>query len=410
MSFEKFDTILPSLAFDGDKAGGSLVIFKQGELAYQTAFGQANAHAVWTPHSLSVNFSIGKGVMATLVAVLVSRGVLDYDTPISHCWADFRVNGKENITLMDVLTHTAGLYNIRSVMRENDEITDWQGMLAKVAQMPISTPKDQETHAYASAYSALVSGWVLGGVIERVTGKPLQSVLDDCLAEPLGVKGALYFGLPSEQYDRLVLPEFLWHDQNQRRKPTLKPDSQKTLDFYKNLPIAHLWGETLNTQAINRHYFDPSRMNLANYKDALLADGKTPINYHSQAVVSVPVPAANGVSSAHALATLYAMHANGGVWRGETLIDPSTLAKLRTVRTQGFDAVMPADMRWRAGFHRLFSVQNAPNAYGHMGYNGSVAFCDPDRGLSVAFIHNFDTTMLNDVRQFVVSEMALLLS
>ena len=59
------------------------------------------------------------------------------------------------------------------------------------------------------------------------------------------------------------------------------------------------------------------------------------------------------------------------------------------------------------GFHRLFSLQDVPDGYGHMGYNGSVAFCEPSRRLSFAFIHNFDTTMLNDVRQFALSEMAL---
>ena len=42
-----------------------------------------------------------------------------------------------------------------------------------------------------------------------------------------------------------------------------------------------------------------------------------------------------------------------------------------------------------------------------MGYNGSVAWCDPVRQLSFAFVHNFDTTMLNDVRQFALTEAVL---
>jgi hypothetical protein len=42
-----------------------------------------------------------------------------------------------------------------------------------------------------------------------------------------------------------------------------------------------------------------------------------------------------------------------------------------------------------------------------MGYNGSVAWCDPARQLSFAFIHNFDATMLNDVRQFALTEAVL---
>lgn len=398
--------ILPQLAFNNDKAGGALVVFKNGECVLDAAFGQANATDLWTTRSLSVNFSIGKGVMATLIAVLVSKGLLDYDKPIAHYWADFAQNGKGDITLKQVLTHNANLFNIKTVIKDNSEVQNWQNMLTKIAQMPTTPPLEHES--YGSAYSALVSGWVLGGMIEKVTGKPLQVVLDEFLAKPLGVQGELFFGLPNDKLNALALPEGLWFDKNARRKPTLKPDSSQTIDFYNNLPIAHLWGNTLNTQAINRHYFDPSQMNLANYKDALLADGRTPINYHADEVVSVPIPAANGVSSCFALARLYNMHLDG-THDGKTLINKETLTKLRQIQTQGFDAVMPADMRWRAGFHRLFTVQNAPNAYGHMGYNGSVAFCDPDRELSVAFIHNFDTTMLNDVRQFVVSELALMI-
>lgn len=148
-------------------------------------------------------------------------------------------------------------------------------------------------------------------------------------------------------------------------------------------------------------------MNLANYKNALMPNGRDGVEYHHPDVLQAIIPAANGISTARALATIYAMHANGGKWQGDTLITPEVMRDLRVIRVDGFDAVMPANMLWRTGFHRLFSLQNAPNAYGHMGYNGSVAFCDPDRKLAFAFIHNFDTTMLNDVRQFVLSEMAI---
>lgn len=405
MSIQTLTQLLPQLAFDDDKAGGACVIFKDGVCVLDTAFGQANTYDMWTTHTLSVNFSIGKGVLATLVAVLVSQGILSYDKPIAHYWADFAQHGKHTITLMDVLSHRANLFNIRTVVDDMSHLSDWQQMLQRIAKMPITPPKDQ-AKGYVSAYSALVMGWVVGGLIEQVMGEPLQSVLNSHLAKPLGVQGELWFGLPSHLYESLALPKRLFDGQS-TRKPTLKPDSPKTLAFYHNLPIAHLWGDTLTTQAISKHYFDPSQMNLDNYKDALLIDGKTPINYHDAHLIGTPIPAANGVSSAYALAVMYAMHANNGIWQDKHLIDTKTLSQLQSVQNHGADAVMPAHMHWRAGFHRVFTKQTAPHAYGHMGYNGSVAFCDPDRRLAVAFIHNFETTMLNDVRQFVVSELSL---
>ncbi len=112
------------------------------------------------------------------------------------------------------------------------------------------------------------------------------------------------------------------------------------------------------------------------------------------------------------------MLANGGVWQGKTLIDSATFEQLSTPQVEGLDAVMPAAMKWRLGYHRLFSLyannddtdkrmSSDLSGFGHMGYNGSVAWCDPERQLSFAFIHNFDTTMLNDVRQFALTEAVL---
>ncbi|MDO4895890.1 MAG: serine hydrolase domain-containing protein [Moraxella sp.] len=409
-----FSQILQQLQFDDTPAGGSLVIIKDGETMVNTSVGKARLDGGdddWHDRRLSVNFSIGKGVMATLIAVLVSKGLLDYDTPIAHYWHKFGVNGKEHITPRHVLTHTSGLFDVASLTQDTNELTDWQVMTDKIAQMSPTTPKGQSEHGYGSAYSALVSGWILGRLVEKVTGTSLQDALDEHLAKPLGVAGEMFWGLPPDKLDKIAKPLRHFTDEAPtKRKPTLKPDTPQILDALADFSVSPLWAdkvENLTTANINKLYFDTSKMNLVNYKNALMPNGRDGLAYHSDDVLQAIIPAANGVSTAHALATMYAMHANGGTWQGQTLITPDVLADMRTVRVGGFDAVMPADMRWRSGFHRLFSLQNTPNAYGHMGYNGSVAFCDPDRKLSFAFIHNFDTTMLNDIRQFVLMETAI---
>ena len=61
-------------------------------------------------------------------------------------------------------------------------------------------------------------------------------------------------------------------------------------------------------------------------------------------------------------------------------------------------------------FVTIINAQNKSikaQGFGHMGYNGSVAWCDPARQLSFAFVHNFDVTMLNDIRQFALTEALL---
>lgn len=412
-SWQTLSDVWTSLQFDDTPAGGALVVYHRGKKVVDSAIGQALSSTAWSAHTLSVNFSVGKGVMATLIAILVSKGLLAYDKPISHFWRSFGANAKAHITLQDVLTHRAGLFNVSQLTNSSDDLLDWQTMIDKVAAMSADVPQAQESHHYVSAYSALVSGWILGQVVCLATGLSLQQALDTYLAEPLAVAGELFYGLPSAQLGKVAKP-VRYFDQHvpTKQKPTLKPDTPKMIQTLSCLPISRLWQERLSTKAlstaaINKLYFDGAGMNMQNYKNALMPNGRDGLAYHRDEVMQALIPAANGVSSANALAKLYAMHANDGVWQDKVLIDVHTLQKMRQVSADGLDAVMPANMRWRLGFHRLFSLQHTPSAYGHMGYNGSVAFVDPARQLALAFIHNFDTTMLNDVRQFAIIETAI---
>ena len=438
---ERMQQLLTELQLDDAPAGGALVVYQAGVCIAQAAVGMAQTDLAWQPDTLAINFSTGKGVLATLVHVLVSQQLLDYDTAIASYWPDFSAKGKADITLRMVMSHRADLFSINSIDTHNtagsDALRDWQLMLQKVAVMPITPPED--AHSYDSAYSALVYGWVLGGVIEAVTKMSLAQALRQYLTEPLSIADSCYFGVPSAKVadvarlaKNFAPTSSVAQPSRRRRKPVLKVDSQQTLETYAHLPTYQCWMQhtdhnranseqteasvhndsqtLLDTAQINRLYFDSSQLNLRNYKAALIPNNEQPIDYYNEQTLQAVIPAANGVASAQALATIYAMLANGGVWQGKTLIDAATFEQLSTVQVTGQDAVMPADMQWRLGYHKLLSVcTDAGTGFGHMGYNGSVAWCDPARQLSFAFIHNFDITMLNDVRQFALTESLLAL-
>ncbi len=59
--------------------------------------------------TLFVCFSCGKGVVATAIHLLAERGRIDYDTPVSRYWPAFAASGKAEITVRQVLNHTAGI-------------------------------------------------------------------------------------------------------------------------------------------------------------------------------------------------------------------------------------------------------------------------------------------------------------
>ena len=463
---QRLQQLLMDLQLDDAPAGGALVVCQAGQCIAQASVGMARADLSWSPDTLSLNFSTGKGILATLVHVLVSQQLLDYDRPIADYWPAFAAQGKEQITLRRVMSHQGNLFSIQSIDVDNETVLDWHRMLEKVAAMPITAPEQSEL--YDSAYSALVYGWVLGGVIEAVTDMPLADALRHYLTEPLGIADSCYFGVPenkvndvahlvkyfqtaeqvAEQEDNLETnqegSQKNTQEQSQARsrrsKPVLRADSANTLHIYTSLPSYVCWQKealtnqtsvndsknrstnesalvdelpSLDTAKINRLYFNSSQLNLKNYKSALMLANKQPIDYYDKRTLQAAIPAANGVASAQALATIYAMLANGGVWQGQTLINEATFKQLSTPQVTGMDAVMPAKMNWRLGYHRRFSLcdseasNDRAQGFGHMGYNGSVAWCDPARQLSLAFIHNFDVTMLNDIRQFALTEAVL---
>lgn len=418
---QQLQTLMDGMDLNQSLGGASLTVFHHGQCVASLAHGIAHIDPVtqqavpWIPQTLSLNFSTGKGVLVTLIHVLVSNGLLDYDTPIAQYWADFGKNGKHAITLRAVLSHEAGLFDVQQVTEHAKDMLDWAMMCQKVAAMPISSATFEAPKTVA--YSALVSGWVLGGLVEQVTGMTLQQALEQYLLTPLGLVGQVYFGVPADKVTQVASQ---LREKTSHSKPVLLPDSEATLAFYQSQPIYATWQRLANkhhdrltdprldTQAINAIYFDPSHVQPEDYKAALVPVGSRQFNYYHPASLQAVIPAANGVASSHALATIYAMLAAGGQWQGRAVITPNVFEQFTRLHNRQPDKIMPATMNWRLGYHRVFAVgHEVSTAFGHMGYNGSMAWCDPHQGLAVAFTHNYDVTMLNDVRQFLVNELVL---
>ncbi|WP_227429318.1 serine hydrolase domain-containing protein [Psychrobacter sp. I-STPA6b] len=434
----RLQQLLTALQLDDAPAGGAVMVWQYGQPLASAQVGQARLGQAWSVDTLALNFSTGKGVLVTLIHVLVSQNLLDYDIPIANYWSQFGCHGKEEITLRQVLSHQAGLFDITSVTTNSLDMLNWQNMIEKVALMQ---PSQADAKEAQSAYSALISGWVLGGLIEQVCQMPLNQALRQYLTEPLGIADAVYFGVPQAKLNQVAQlsksfeSSDAYDTQHRSTKPKLKADSEQRLAQYQALPSYRCWqayidkdeqhipqasDKALTTLQINKLYFDVAHLSKSDYKKSLVANTREPLDYYHPDSLMAQIPAANGVASARALATIYAMLAQGGVWQGKTLIDAQTLQKLAEIEVGGADAVMPSatvvydgvyskpSMQWRLGYHRLFSVcHEVSQGFGHMGYNGSVAWCEPSRGLALSFVHNFDTTMLTDIRQFAITEAVL---
>lgn len=360
----EFQRIQPS-----PQAGGSaLAVYFRGTKVVDLWSGWQQPGIPWQQDTLALSYSTGKGALATLVHRLVDLGFLEYDQPIAHYWPAFGQNHKERITLRHVLAHESGLFDIRHIIQSAAVMLDWPAMLAAIEQ---ARPRFEP--GTDVAYQALTFGWIVGGLIEKVMQESLATTFHREVVEALQLDGA-WFGVPSELLSRVARP-FV-----RPEPPTVRPVSDPV-----TAPPSGRRPLTFPERVLSYTGLDPYDAD-----DALKPRGIGRFNFYGDRALQASIPAANGVFTAHSLARMYAMLAEGGSLEGKRYLSEETFKALSTTQNRQRDRVMPIPMHWRLGYHRVLTMgKKVPLGFGHIGYNGSAAWCDPSRELSMAYVHNF---------------------
>ena len=362
--------------------GGALTVQHRGEVVLDVWGGQRAPGEAWEKDTVATSFSTSKGVASTLLHVLADRGLIDYRTPVAHYWPEFAQADKGRISVRTLLAHEAGLYYVRDLVPEAELLNDWDAMLELLASArPAHRPGRRH------GYHAWTFGYLVGGLVERVTGKPLAQVLEEELAQPLGLDGA-YLGLPSDQNDRaatLVLP--------QPRDPAASSNGF----WIPGLGVA----KQVTNAAV--------RSQTKEFRRALVPHGMRGFDLNGPAFRSACNPSAGGMFTSRSLARIYGMLAEGGELDGQRYLSSRTLATMATRQSATPDVVLRMPMHWRLGYHRVFSVApRAPHAFGHFGWGGSGAWADPSRRLSLAFTCNSGTgSPVGDLRIMRLTTAAL---
>lgn len=384
---DAFARIQPANLDKADGIGGSaLTVFYDGNPVvdlYTGSMDNLGCELIpWQADTMALSFSCGKGVLATLVQVLVSEGVLSYDVPIAHYWKAFAQNGKENITLRHVLCHECGLFNIKDITSAATDVLDWELMLSRVEVM-----KPMYATSHKVTYKAVTFGWIVGGVIEKATKKPLAKVLTDKLLAPLGIENDLYFGVPTDQLYRVARVK-----SSKYKLPNANDNapSKQTGATKKPSPLTTVIEQAMKThnrvRGIDSSYY---------FKSIAAKGMDATFDFWHDDVLQACIPAFNGVFTARAVATMYAMLANGGTWQGKPLIKPDVFATATRLQNDEIDNVFLSSMKWRLGYHKLLTLgKPALDAFGHSGYNATMAWCDPLRKLAVSYTHNFKGVLL----------------
>ncbi len=167
--------------------GGQLAVRHGGELVVDEAVGvlrgfreeETVERDPVRPDSEFLVFSASKPVVGVAIAMLETRGLVDPSSPVARYWPEFGAQGKEGITVQEVLTHRAGVFVPRLVSspsrwRDSDEIR---------AELAAASPRYRRG---TFAYMPYEFGWILAEVIRRVTGVPFADFVRHELSGPLG--------------------------------------------------------------------------------------------------------------------------------------------------------------------------------------------------------------------------------
>jgi CubicO group peptidase (beta-lactamase class C family) len=376
--------------------GAAACVYQKGECVVDLWGGVRNARGDrWRQDTMAPSFSTTKGVASTLLHIMVDRGLVDYDDRVADHWPEFAQAGKERITIRHVMAHQSGLYHIRQMIDRADRMLDWEYMIRAIEQTrPIHEPGTR------TGYHGLTYGYLVGEILQRITNTAFPQLVQDEIAKPLGLDG-MYVGASEDALPRAA--SLLWP-----RGSLIAPDSAGGTGA-----MQRIFADTAGTaggvfeKIANGLGF---QLDIESIRDALAPRGITSFQFDSHETLRAAIPAANGLFTARSLARMYAALAGGGEIDGVRLLSPETLARATEVqRTPARRVVIPFDMKWRLGYHGVFTSRGSPrDAFGHFGFGGSGAWADPRRRLAVGLIVNSGMgTPFGDLRIVRVGGAAL---
>ncbi len=317
----------------------------------------------WQENTMALVASTTKGLAGLSMALAHSRGLFDYDERVSKYWPEFAQQGKENITVRQLLSHQAGL-PVLDVPPEKNLIADLD-QLAIV----LSRQKPEWEPGTRQAYHAITLGFYESELLRRVdpNHRSLGQFFHEEIAIPLGLD--FYIGLPEE------IPN--------TRLATLHRDNLASAFF--TMPIL------LALSAMNPR---------SRFRRSLW--GSLPEESEHIYARNLEVPAGGGVGTARAIAQAYSEFATGGRnlgLREETL--RQLMAPAIPPRHGFHDESLKVDIVFSLGFMKP-SPKNAfahPSSFGAPGTGGSFGFADPHARIGYAYIPNLVKFYLTDPRE-----------
>jgi len=342
--FESLRGVVSDLIDTGEDVGSSVTILIDGKPVVDIWGGWVDEQksAPWERDTITNVWSTTKTMTALCMLMLIDRGQLDPDDPVAKHWPEFAQNGKDNVLIRHLMSHTSGVSGWDQPVQVSD-IYDWDkstSMLA--AQAPWWEP------GTASGYHAIDFGHLNGEVIRRITGTKLGEFFASEIAGPLGAD--FFIGLPDSEFGRVsnVIPP-------------------PPLPIPEGIPLDSVMMKTFTGPA------------------PAAEDSWTPEWRRAD------IGGANGHGNARSVARAQSVIANGGEVDGVRLLSQDTIDLIFKEQANGTDLVLGVPLRFGIGYGLEVAEQPyipAGRVCFWGGWGGSVIINDLDRNLTISYMMN----------------------
>ena len=304
----------------------------------------------WREDTVSIIFSCTKAATAICAHILIDRGELELQAPVSKYWPEFAKNGKEKTTVQMMLNHESAIPALREPVKTGGFL-DWDYMIKRMEDEPAWWEPGTR-----NGYHMVNFGWTVGELVRRVSGKSLGQFFADEVAGPTGAK--FWIGLPDgvEPHMAAILPYI--------------PQKGDPVSDFAGL----LMGDPSSIQALS---FVNNGGWGANDADAHRAE----------------IGGAGGISNARGQVAMYTpLAVNDGSLVSKDRVAAMSMVSTATQR----DATLLVPTRFASGFMKSMDNRGLPgaqaqsaiigrDAFGHVGAGGHIGFADPECGLAFSY-------------------------
>uniref|UniRef100_A0A183BRZ5 Beta-lactamase domain-containing protein n=1 Tax=Globodera pallida TaxID=36090 RepID=A0A183BRZ5_GLOPA len=353
-----------------ERDGASLAVYWKGQLVVDLCGGYADKASLrrWDEGTRTILFSVTKAVAALAVHILVDRGCIAYSDTICTHWPEFARNGKERITLQDVLLHRAGL----AVFDETVTLEAARDPI-RIGQI-IEAQKPNWALGSRSGYHAVTFGWLLDQIVRRVD--PKKRGIAQFIREEITDKHGIDFhlGLPmplAHTVSRLAYPPLCYQLRELVRDPRVL-----VVQGVLHLRTRH----SLRSRVVKNTPW-------------VRVDGKVNTFNNPKIFCGLEQAAALGISRAKDVGKIFALMLSGQLISQELL---NQLSKPQIINQTDYVMKIPVSKGYGFMFEK-HPRKPGKWLYGHPGFGGSTVMVDPEEELVIAYVSNGMKTAMGEL-------------